>query len=106
VTGTEAILARVRYRTDRMCFGAHTVFVNLDNLLRPMWPDRLNPLSEAIMNKHQIKGRITQAKGKVKEITGRLFGDKPLERKGRVTEAGGKIEAGYGDLKDDVQKRH
>jgi len=56
------------------------------------------------MNKHQIKGRITQARGKVKEITGRLFGNKPLEGRGRVTEAGGKIEAGYGDLKDDVRK--
>ncbi len=56
------------------------------------------------MNRHQLKGRISQATGKVKEMTGRLFGNKPMEGKGRVKKTGGKIQAGYGDLKDDLQK--
>lgn len=56
------------------------------------------------MNRHQLKGRISQATGKVKEMTGRLFGNKSLEGKGSVKKAGGKIQAGYGDLKDDLQK--
>jgi len=56
------------------------------------------------MNRHQLKGRISQARGKVKEMTGKLFGNKPLEEKGRAKKTGGRIEAGYGDLKDDIQK--
>lgn len=56
------------------------------------------------MNRHQLKGRISQATGKVREITGKLFGNKPLERKGRIQNTGGKVQTGYGDLKDDVQK--
>jgi uncharacterized protein YjbJ (UPF0337 family) len=56
------------------------------------------------MNTNQVKGRISQARGKIKEIVGRLFGNKRLEGKGYVEKTGGKIEAGYGDLKSDVRK--
>lgn len=56
------------------------------------------------MNRHQLKGRISQARGKVREITGKLFGNKSVEAKGRAQQTGGRIEAGYGDLKDDIQK--
>jgi uncharacterized protein YjbJ (UPF0337 family) len=56
------------------------------------------------MNTNQIKGRISQARGRVTEIIGRLFGNKQLEGKGYVEKTGGKIEAGYGDLKSDVRK--
>lgn len=56
------------------------------------------------MNRHQLKGRISQARGKVKEMTGRLLGKKALEEKGRVEKTGGKIQAGYGDVKDDIKK--
>lgn len=56
------------------------------------------------MNTNQIKGRISQVRGKVKEITGRLFGNKQLEGKGYVEKTGGKVEAGYGDLKSDIRK--
>jgi uncharacterized protein YjbJ (UPF0337 family) len=60
--------------------------------------------AEAIMNTHQIKGRISQATGKVKEMAGKIFGNRPLETKGRVKKTAGKVQAGYGDLKDDIQK--
>lgn len=56
------------------------------------------------MNRYQLKGRINQAKGKVKELTGRLFGNRSLEGKGFAQKTGGKIEAGYGDVKDDARK--
>lgn len=56
------------------------------------------------MNTHQLKGRIGQVTGKVKEMTGKFFGNKPLTGKGRVQQTGGKIQAGYGDLKDDTRK--
>jgi uncharacterized protein YjbJ (UPF0337 family) len=58
---------------------------------------------EAIMNKDQFKGRIKQAKGSIKEIGGKLFHDKRLEKKGRAKKIGGRIQADYGDFKDDIQ---
>jgi uncharacterized protein YjbJ (UPF0337 family) len=56
------------------------------------------------MNRHQLRGRISQARGKVREITGKLFGNKSLQGRGRAEKTGGRIQAGYGDLKDDIQK--
>ena len=35
-------------------------------------------------NKDQVRGRVKQAKGKVKEVVGKLVGDKALENKGKV----------------------
>lgn len=55
------------------------------------------------MNKDQIKGRVEEAKGKVKQVTGKAVGNKELELEGRIEEAGGKIQAGYGDLKEDIK---
>lgn len=56
------------------------------------------------MNRHQLRGRISQARGKIREITGKLFGDKRLQEKGRTEKTGGGIQAGYGDIKDDIRK--
>jgi uncharacterized protein YjbJ (UPF0337 family) len=58
---------------------------------------------EAIMNKDRFKGRIKQAKGRIKEIGDKLFRDKRLEKKGRAKKIGGRIQADYGDFKDDIQ---
>ncbi|HSH40881.1 MAG TPA: CsbD family protein [Arenicellales bacterium] len=55
------------------------------------------------MNKNQIKGRINKAKGQVKEVTGRVIGNKELEQKGSAQKAGGKVESGYGDVKEDIK---
>lgn len=54
------------------------------------------------MNKDQVKGRIEQATGKVKEVAGKVTGDKELEQEGKVQNVGGKVQAGYGDLKEDI----
>lgn len=56
------------------------------------------------MNKDQSAGRIDEAKGKVKEVAGKLVGNKKLERKGVVENAGGQARAAYGDLKADLKK--
>ena len=56
------------------------------------------------MNKDQTEGRSKQAKGKDREVAGRVIGDGALEEKGRVEKVVGKIQAGYGDLKDDLMK--
>ena len=56
------------------------------------------------MNKDQVKGRMTEAKGKVKEVAGRMVGNRRLEAKGKAQKAVGKLQAGYGDAKDDLEK--
>ena len=55
------------------------------------------------MNKDQVKGRVEQAKGKVKEVTGNIIGNKKLETEGAVEKNLGKGQAGYGDAKEDVK---
>jgi uncharacterized protein YjbJ (UPF0337 family) len=59
---------------------------------------------ESTMNKDQVKGRLEEAKGKAKEVTGKAIGNKSLEQKGKVQNVGGKVQAGYGDLKEDIKK--
>lgn len=56
------------------------------------------------MNKDQAKGRIKEAQGKAKEITGKLIGDKTLELKGKLERAGGKGQGLYGDVKANLKK--
>ena len=55
------------------------------------------------MNKEQVKGRVDEAVGKVKEVTGRAVDDKSLEAKGIAQKVGGKIRADVGDAVDDVE---
>jgi uncharacterized protein YjbJ (UPF0337 family) len=61
------------------------------------------------MNKDQVKGRVEQAKGSVKETTGKVVGNKKLEVEGKIDKATGKTQATYGDLKEDAKdalKKH
>lgn len=55
------------------------------------------------MNKDQVKGRIEEAKGKVKEVAGKTVGNQRLKNEGRVDQAAGKVQAGYGDAKEKVK---
>ena len=57
------------------------------------------------MNKDQVKGRVEQAKGAVKETTGKAVGDRTLQGEGKVDKATGKAQATYGDAKDKVKGR-
>ncbi len=62
------------------------------------------------MNKDQVKGRVEEATGKVKEIAGKVVGNKEvvgnkdLELEGAVQGLGGKAQAAVGDLKADIKK--
>ncbi len=56
------------------------------------------------MNKDQVKGRYEAAKGKVKEVTGNVVGDKGLEIEGNIQKNIGKVQAGVGDIKEDIKK--
>jgi uncharacterized protein YjbJ (UPF0337 family) len=58
---------------------------------------------ECTMNKDQAKGRLEEAKGKVKEVTGNLVGNDELELKGKLQKSGGKAQAAYGDLKENIK---
>jgi uncharacterized protein YjbJ (UPF0337 family) len=55
------------------------------------------------MNKEQVKGRVDEAVGKVKEVTGRTVDDKSLEAKGLAQQVGGKVRATVGDVAEDVK---
>ena len=57
------------------------------------------------MNKDQVEGRIKEAIGALKEVTGKVVGNKSLEHKGSVENAAGQIQAGYGDLKQNISKK-
>jgi uncharacterized protein YjbJ (UPF0337 family) len=55
------------------------------------------------MNKDQVRGRVEQAKGSVKEAAGKVVGDKTLEAQGNIQKNIGKIQRKFGDLKQDVK---
>jgi uncharacterized protein YjbJ (UPF0337 family) len=55
------------------------------------------------MNKDQVKGRVEQAKGAVKEGVGDALDDRDLEAEGTVDKNAGKAQATYGDAKEKVK---
>lgn len=55
------------------------------------------------MNKDQVEGRVDQSIGKVKEVTGKLVGNKKLQTKGLSEQAKGKVQTVYGDTKENVK---
>ena len=52
------------------------------------------------MDKDRIKGSAEQAKGKVKEVTGKVTGDAKLESEGKADKIKGKLRNAVGGLKD------
>ena len=57
------------------------------------------------MNKDQVKGRIEQTTGKVKEAAGKLVGNDRLRTEGAAEQVKGKVQAGYGDAKENVKDK-
>ena len=55
------------------------------------------------MNKDQSQGYIDEAKGKAKEVVGKLFGNRELALKGKVQNVSGKAKMAYGEVKEDVK---
>jgi uncharacterized protein YjbJ (UPF0337 family) len=55
------------------------------------------------MNKDQVKGRVEQAKGSVKQSAGKAVGNPNLQGEGKVDKAAGKTQATYGDAKQKVK---
>ncbi len=57
------------------------------------------------MNKDQIKGKIDEIKGDVKQRIGGATKDRSTEAGGCVDEQKGKLRKGVGDVKDDLERR-
>ena len=57
------------------------------------------------MNKDQVEGRLDQAKGKVKEFTGKVIDNDRLEAEGKADQVTGKVQAGFGDSKEAVKDK-
>jgi uncharacterized protein YjbJ (UPF0337 family) len=54
------------------------------------------------MDKDRIKGSAEQAKGKIKEVAGKITGDSKTEAEGKGEQVKGKIRNTIGGLKDAV----
>ena len=52
------------------------------------------------MDKDRIEGSVEQAKGKLKEVAGKVTGDAKLEADGKAEGTAGKIQNAGGGLKD------
>jgi uncharacterized protein YjbJ (UPF0337 family) len=55
------------------------------------------------MDKDRIQGSAEQAKGKVKEVAGKITGDAKLESEGKSEKTAGKIQNAVGGLKDTLR---
>jgi uncharacterized protein YjbJ (UPF0337 family) len=56
------------------------------------------------MNKKQIKGRVRAVKARIKVATGRLVGDKAMQKKGTAEKNAAERKVLYEDLKEDFRK--
>ena len=55
------------------------------------------------MNKDQVEGRRKEVVGKVKQVAGKIVGNKEMEAKGKVKNQVGKAQAAFGDVKSDIK---
>jgi uncharacterized protein YjbJ (UPF0337 family) len=55
------------------------------------------------MDKDRIEGSAQQAKGVVKEVAGKILGDKKLETEGKTDKAAGQVQNAIGGLKDTLR---
>jgi uncharacterized protein YjbJ (UPF0337 family) len=55
------------------------------------------------MDKDRIEGSLEQAKGKVKEVAGKVTGDSKLEGEGKADQVAGKVQNAVGGIKDTLR---
>ena len=56
------------------------------------------------MNKDRIEVSATQAKGKIKEVAGKVTGDAKLETEGKADQVKGKVQNAVGGMKDTIKE--
>jgi uncharacterized protein YjbJ (UPF0337 family) len=59
---------------------------------------------EDVVDKDEIKGKVEQAKGWVKDKAGEMTGNPDLEAEGEAQRVAGKVQETYGKAKDAVKK--
>ena len=53
--------------------------------------------------KDKTEGKWDQVKGKIKEETGKVVGDRSTEWSGKADQVKGKVKEGMGQLKEDIK---
>jgi len=91
---------RVRQRTEIACWPAQT-FSSRQRAGRLPGSE----FEEHVMgiNKDQVKGRVKETEGTIKEAAGRTVGNERLQAKGKVEKVLGKAQAAFGDVKQDLK---
>jgi uncharacterized protein YjbJ (UPF0337 family) len=56
-----------------------------------------------MVDKDRIKGSAEQAKGKIKEVAGKMTGDSKLEAEGQADQVKGKVQNTSGGIKDSLR---
>ena len=56
-----------------------------------------------MVDKDRVEGSLQQAKGKVKEVAGKVTGDTKLEQEGKGDQVAGKIQNTVGGIKDAIR---
>ena len=56
------------------------------------------------INKEQVKGRVDEVKGAIKETAGKIVGNPSLQAKGNIEKNLGKVEAKVGGVIEDLKK--
>ncbi len=56
-----------------------------------------------MVDKDRVAGSAHQAKGKVKEVAGKVLGDKKMQGEGKAEKTGGKIQNFVGGIKDKLR---
>ena len=58
-----------------------------------------------MLDKDRIEGSAEQAKGKIKEVAGKVTGDSKLQADGKADQVAGKIQNAVGGLKDALREK-
>ena len=56
------------------------------------------------MDKDRIEGAGHEAKGKIKEVAGKVTGDKKTEAEGTAEKIGGKVQNTVGGIRDKIEE--
>jgi uncharacterized protein YjbJ (UPF0337 family) len=56
------------------------------------------------MDREHVKGVADKAKGAIKDVAGKVSGDKQLEAEGKMDKAKGDLHKAAGDVKDAFRK--
>ena len=56
------------------------------------------------MDREHVKGAADKAKGAIKDVAGKVTGDKELQNEGKLDKAKGDLHKAAGDVKDAFRK--